>query len=146
MLNIPNKALKYILFQRTDFSIYTTLRWPLRIVMNRRIPIYNGAVKLEAVLLPGRTKRLFSEDMEREYGIIKDHIAPNARNVLDIGCGVAGIDVMLHKRYRNANFHLLDKSEVNSRVYYGLEKEAAYYNSLGVAKELLKANGASGDN
>ncbi len=141
VLHIPHNALAYILFQRTEFSIYATRRWLLRLVMNRRIPIYNAAVRLEAFLFPSRTKRLFSADMEREYDIIKEHLPSNLHNILDIGCGVAGIDIMIHAHNKNANFHLLDKTEVNSKVYYGLEKEAAYYNSLGIAKEMLVANG-----
>jgi SAM-dependent methyltransferase len=145
MIKIPNKALKYILFQRTDFSIYTTLRWPLRIVMNKRIPIYNLAIKLEALLLPGRTKRLFSLDMEKEYQLMKSALPEKLETILDIGCGVAGIDIMFHKHYEsrgiNPHFYLLDKTEVNSKVYYGLEKTAAYYNSLDVAKKLLVVNG-----
>ncbi|OHA17029.1 MAG: hypothetical protein A3C79_01970 [Candidatus Taylorbacteria bacterium RIFCSPHIGHO2_02_FULL_45_28] len=145
MLTIPRAALKYILFQRTDFSIYTRLRWSLRIVMNKRIPIYNLAVKLEALFLPRRTRKLFSLDMGREYSLVKKYLPANPSNILDIGCGVAGIDVMFHKHYIALNsdphFYLLDKSIINSKVYYGIEKEAAYYNSLDIAKRLLMANG-----
>lgn len=145
MLNIPNRALKYILFQRTEFSIYARKRWLLRIVMNKKIPIYNIAVQIEALLFPRRTKKLFSLDMEREYSIIKDYIPGYPRNILDIGCGVAGIDIMLHRHYSSIgkfpDFFLLDKSEVNPKVYYGLEKEAAYYNSLDIAKDILEVNG-----
>ncbi len=149
MLTIPDKALKYILFQRTEFSIYQTYSWLLRIVMNRRFPIYNFAIKLEALLFPIRTKRLFSIDMEREYAIIKKYLPESPKKILDIGCGVAGIDIMLNKHYsdknQTPNFYLLDKTEVNSKVYYGLEKKAAYYNSLDIAKELLLANGVRKD-
>ena len=145
MLTIPRAALKYILFQRTDFSIYTRLRWSLRIVMNKRIPIYNLAVKLEALFLPRRTRKLFSLDMGREYSLVKKYLPANPSNILDIGWGVAGIDVMFHKHYIALNsdphFYLLDKSIINSKVYYGIEKEAAYYNSLDIAKRLLMANG-----
>jgi SAM-dependent methyltransferase len=148
-MNIPNEALKYILFQRTEFSIYTTYRSLLRLVMNRRIPIYNLSVNVEAFLFKNRTKKLFSADMEREYSIIKDHLpggVDQSKNILDIGCGVAGIDILLARHYKNAKFYLLDKSHINSRVYYGIEKEAAYYNSLGIAKKMLVANGVAENN
>ncbi len=145
MLNISNRALKYILFQRTEFSIYQSYPALLRMVMNKKFHIYNLAIKIESMLLPTRTKRLFSLDMEREYSIIKNYLIKGPRNILDIGCGVAGIDIMLNRHYvaenQKPNFYLLDKSEVNSKVYYGIEKHAAYYNSLGIAKELLEANG-----
>ncbi len=147
MLIIPNNALKYILFQRTEFSVYTSHPWLLRIVMNRRLPIYNHAVNLEATLFKKRTKRFFSADMEREYDLIKNHLPDNPQNILDIGCGVAGIDIMLYRHYSqsgigsNPYLHLFDKTEINKKVYYGLEKEAAYYNSLGIAREILIVNG-----
>ena len=147
ILIIPNKALKYILFQRTEFSIYAHNRWILRFVMNKHFPIYNSAVKFEAIFFKDRTKRLFSLDMEKEFYIIKDFLPENPKNILDIGCGVAGIDIMLFKRYsrenKSPNFHLLDRTEINQKVYYGLEKTAAYYNSLVTAKDLLMANGVS---
>ncbi len=149
MLNISNKALKYILFQRTEFSIYQSYPKLLRLVMNKKFHIYNLAIKIESLLFKSRTKRLFSLDMEREYSIIKDHLIQKAGKVLDIGCGVAGIDIMLNKHYlsngQHPSFYLLDKSEVNSKVYYGIEKEAAYYNSLNIAKELLIDNGVESD-
>ena len=145
MLNIPNKALKYILFQRTEFSIYQSNPLLLRVVMNKHLPIYNQAVEFEAFLFPGRTKRLFSADMEREYDNLKKYLPERPENILDIGCGVAGIDILLYKHYSqkdcNPSFYLLDKTEINSKVYYGLEKEAAYYSSLDVAKQLLIENG-----
>lgn len=145
MLIIPNKALSYILFQRTEFSIYQSYPKLLRIVMNRRLPIYNMAIKLEALLLSDRTKRLFSLDMQKEIDIIRQYLPSEPKKILDIGCGVAGIDIMLNKHYLeksiNPKFYLLDKTQVNSKVYYGFEKQAAYYNSLDIAKELLIFNG-----
>jgi SAM-dependent methyltransferase len=142
---IPSDALKYILFQRTEFSIYTLRSWILRLVMNKYIPIYNFSVAIEAFLFRSRTKRLFSADMNREYSHIRDYLPSNLENILDIGCGVAGIDVLLYKHYQTRNifpdFYLLDKSEINTKVYYGLEKIAAYYSSLKVAEKLLVTNG-----
>lgn len=146
MLTIPNHTLKYILFQRTEFSIYQSYPKLLRVVMNKKFPIYNLAINLEALIFPNRTKKFFSIDMEREIGSLKKYLPNNPKKILDIGCGVAGIDIMLNRHYdNNPVFYLLDKSEVNSKVYYGLEKKAAYYNSLKLAKELLVLNGISAD-
>lgn len=149
MLTIPNRALSYILFQRTEFSIYQSYPKLLRLVMNKRIPIYNMAIKLEALLLPGRTKRLFSLDMEKEIDTIGQYLPSGPKNILDIGCGVAGIDIMLNKHYTSKgihpSFYLLDKTQVNPKVYYGFERQAAYYNSLEIAKELLVSNGVEKD-
>ena len=145
MLAIPDSAVLYILFQRTAYLIYYNTSWINKIVI--RIPFlsYNRMVRLEARLFHSRIKRLFSEDMAREYAIIKASLPSASRAILDIGCGVAGIDIMLHKHYEAAGrfpeLYLLDKSELNDRVYYGIEKTAAYYNSLDIAIALLAANG-----
>ena len=66
-----------------------------------------------------------------------------AGDILDIGCGVAGIDVFLNEHYKNnsPDFYLLDKTEIEKKVFYGLKDKAAFYNSLPVAKKLLIENG-----
>jgi SAM-dependent methyltransferase len=40
-------------------------------------------------------------------------------------------------------FYLLDKTEIERSVYYGLRSRGAFYNSLDVAKEMLVSNGVS---
>ena len=149
-IKVPNNAVKYILFQRTELSIYRSKEWLLRFVMNKYLPIYNFAVNLEALLLSNRAKKLFSADMEVEYFNLKEYLPERPENILDIGCGVAGIDVMLTRHYgkegKKVNFYLLDKTELNKKVFYGLEKTAAYYNSLDIARDFLIANGVSNEN
>ncbi len=45
-----------------------------------------------------------------------------------------------HYRGELPDFYLLDKTEVSDRVYYQFKEEAAYYNSLEVARNLLIEN------
>ncbi len=143
---IPNKAIKYILFQRTEYLL--SMKSP---ILNRfviRVPsrMYNLAVMLEALLTKPRVRRLFEEDMEREYKILQPHLPDHSHAILDIGCGVAGIDVLLYQHYQKKNqspdIYLLDKTEMPKMVYYGLEQNGCYYNSLALAKEMLVVNGA----
>ena len=141
---IPNKAVKYILFQRSEDLL--SMKSPL---LNRfviRVPsrMYNLAVTLEAMCTRPRAKQIFQRDMEREYGILKPHLPEHARAILDIGCGGAGIDVLLYKHYLEKNqtidICLLDKTEMPKRVYYGLEQKGSYYNSLSIARDMLILN------
>ncbi len=146
-LLIPNPAVRYILFQRTDYLAGAKSR--LRARSERYLPrsIYNGQILLEAALRRNAVKKLYRQDMFREYEIIKPFLPDRCEHVLDIGCGVAGIDAVLNFHYANANmrFSLLDKTAVSRKVFYGFETTGAFYNSLDVARELLLHNGITSD-
>jgi SAM-dependent methyltransferase len=75
---------------------------------------------------------------------MKPHLPLDVNAILDIGCGVAGIDILLHRHYGEAShihYYLLDRTEVSDRVFYGYKPEAAFCNSLQVAEALLASNG-----
>jgi glycosyltransferase involved in cell wall biosynthesis/SAM-dependent methyltransferase len=144
ILTIPDAAVKYILFQRTAYLIYQNTPWLNKIIIHIPFLTYNHMVLFEAWLFRKRIKRLFSEDIAREYAAIKNFLPEHTHAVLDIGCGVAGIDVMLYRHYKTQNrtidLYLLDETELNQKVYYGFEKKASFYNSLSIAKLLLASN------
>ncbi len=148
-MNIPDNAVKYILFQRTEYLIYQNNRWLNSIIIRIPFLTYNRMVLLESWLFTSRIKRLFKGDMEREYESVKSNLPENPSAILDVGCGVAGIDILLARHYQEqgkpVDFYLLDKTEINDKVYYGLEKTASYYNSLNIARDFLMANGVQGE-
>lgn len=141
---IPNKATKYILFQRTAYLKIPKTRL-YRIFKKMNIlpnSFYNKVVCFEALFFAESIKKMYLDDMEQEYNTIKDYLPINCNNILDIGCGIAGIDLFLKNHYKNSvEFSLLDKNEVNETVYYDLNKKAAFYNSLDLAKDFLSKNG-----
>lgn len=67
-------------------------------------------------------------------------------NILDVGCGMAGIDLFLYYHYRKLkpNLFLLDK-EGTSEIFYGFKREAAFYNSFKLVTEFLQINGVPRD-
>jgi SAM-dependent methyltransferase len=146
-LRVPNAALKYILLQRTAY-----LRLPVARIdtllqrMFRRpltTPLYNLATAVESRWGRARTRELYARDMEREYQSIRWVLPQSCAQVLDIGCGVAGIDVLIQHHYagRAPDFYLLDKSKVEESVFYSYQPRGAFYNSLEVARALLTQNG-----
>ena len=86
---------------------------------------------------------MYLSDMEREYRSMKEFLPDNCSRILDIGCGIAGIDIFLNEHYsnRSVDFYLLDKNEIEERVYYMYEEKGAFYNSLDLAKSTLVING-----
>ena len=149
-LSIPDAAVRYILFQRTGYSV-TPITLLYRHVLNHLpfpLPVYNLIVPVEAKLRSSSIKGLYARDMAREYTSIAPFLPTRCSAILDVGCGVAGIDVFLHRHYvrrghpePDPDFYLLDKSRTEASVYYMFERRAAFYNSLAVARSLLVANG-----
>ncbi len=144
-LVIPDQAIKYILFQRTAY-----LRFPVAPVyrffnqlLSFPTPLYNMVVEIESRIGKERVKALYTSDMKNEYASLRNFLPQRCSNVLDIGCGVAGIDVFIQRHYaqQQVKFYLLDRSQVTSNIFYLYQPHAAFYNSLNVAKALLVANG-----
>lgn len=135
---VPDLAIKYILLQRTDLQRYHGIANKLR------VPYYPYIYSIEAFLRRKRIKQGFVQQILEDYEIIKPYLHKNVSRILDIGCGVAGIDVFLYENYgcsSELEFFLLDRTEISNKVYYMFEREAAFYNSLEAAKLMLLSNG-----
>lgn len=65
-----------------------------------------------------------------------------ALSALDVGCGVAGIDVLLDRTFESEmrSICLLDRDEVSDVHYAGFRNRAAAYSSLSEARRLLVSN------
>jgi hypothetical protein len=92
----------------------------------------------------GRVVEDYGEVIAAEWAEIAPYLPAEVEAVLDIGCGVAGIDVHLHRRYPDATIYLLDRTERAARIPYGYG-DPSFYNSLAAAGELLEENGVPGD-
>lgn len=85
----------------------------------------------------------YSQLVDYDFALIYPHLPQGAKRILDVGSGLAAIDVRLHRLYPHAHFYLLDRTGLN--VEYGTKTEQAFYNSQEVALELLKTNGVPPD-
>lgn len=88
--------------------------------------------------------RLYDGSLREDLDEIAPYLPRSLGSVLDIGCGVAGIDALLAQRYPKAKFHLLDKSAIEKPMY-GYQSRGEIYNSLAAAKELMLANEVSAE-
>ncbi|MBD3238593.1 MAG: hypothetical protein GF332_03070 [Candidatus Moranbacteria bacterium] len=82
--------------------------------------------------------------MQEEYEQIKAFLPKNNQAILEIGCGMAGIDLMLFHHYKRQGkllkIYLLDKTRLDRKIYYNYKPKTAFYNSLRLAKKFLIAN------
>lgn len=86
--------------------------------------------------------KCYEGDIGRTYESIRDYIPNDCSRVLDIGCGLGGIDLMVYNHYNgNVEINLLDYSKVDDKIHYGYQNTGSIYNSLELSKEFLVING-----
>ena len=82
-----------------------------------------------------------NEEFLSEFNTIKHYLPNNPKNILDIGCGLAVIDIFLNDYYlKKSNFTLIDKNYVDKKVSYGFDNNSESYNKLEITKEFLIFN------
>jgi SAM-dependent methyltransferase len=159
MLRIPHRARPLLLLQRTQYLRFPRLAWsgPLMRWGNRLArrpegdlfgsPFFKPAVRIESLLRARAIDAAYTADMQRETATLLPFLPEPCANVLDIGCGIAGIDVLLYRHLgdRLRTLHLLDKSAVARNIFYGFGAAGAFYNSLPLARRVLVANGVPAD-
>lgn len=133
-MNIPNATVPYILYQRTNY-----LRIPA-IPLLGRLPI-EWMVRIESVLRRKEVKDAFIADIQSEIDSVRAYLPAHVENLLDIGFGIGGIDVLLYDAVKPKKMFLIDKNKTDPVIWYGFEKQGAAYNSLRYADQLLHDNG-----
>jgi SAM-dependent methyltransferase len=94
--------------------------------------------------LRGDLKALYAADVARDFTMLRPHLPKQATAVLDIGCGMAGIDLLLWRYYGNPTVHLLDGTGFTDvRILFHPKMDP--YNSMPIARRLLEGNGVPGD-
>lgn len=141
---VPDEAVPFILYQRTAYLTQVRSLWYR---LGKKIAprfFYRQLILRESRQRKEEIKSLFYQDMMSEYKQIREFLPDDCQSILDIGCGVGGIDVLLFRHYENKSqlkLHLLDKTQTSDRVYYGFQNKGAYYNSLELTREFLAKNG-----
>lgn len=144
-LVIPDEAVKYILFQRTKFLKFN--RTFVYRVLDQLFPkFHNWAVGMEARFGKERVKSLYAQEMKNEFLTLVDALPKQCSALLDIGCGIAGVDAFLYRHFSqqegdSTHVYLLDKTEIEDKVYYQFNDKTAFYNSLDLAQATLTESG-----
>lgn len=84
-------------------------------------------------------KEAYSAEIAAEFAELEPYLPLAAVAVLDVGSGMAGIDVLFWRKYRARLFLLDGTGETDVRA--GFQPEMRPYNSMPVARRLLEENG-----
>jgi SAM-dependent methyltransferase len=140
-LRLPRGAERYVVLQRASYSSRLPARW--RGGRFERDYRRYAAPTVERFRRPAIARR-YTEELTAEYAELGPFLPATADAILDIGCGIGGIDVALSRHYeamgQRPRVSLLDREGV-SDVFYGFREDAAHYNSLDLARAFLALNG-----
>lgn len=78
---------------------------------------------------------------QRDYEQVKRVITPGD-SILDIGCGLAGADLIIKRNVPNVDIVLFDLDRVDAAVKYGYSREPSAYNTRQAVEEFYQLNGA----
>ena len=87
------------------------------------------------------------ELFQKEYKVLKKYLPNNISNILDIGCGLGIINILLQKHYNtNIKYFLIDKNRVDLKIKYGFDENYESYNDLQETKTILSNNDIKKEN
>lgn len=83
----------------------------------------------------------YGDDVKADFFRIEPWLPDRVESIVDIGCGMAGIDVFLKERYPDAKLYLLDGDGDEKNFRGGFDDEMQPFNSKSATEEFLTSNG-----
>ena len=84
----------------------------------------------------------YFEDMHQEFLSINSVIEPYNKNLLSIGGGLGGLELVINKKFNVKSFTFIERNYVSKKVKYGWDnKNNEAYNDLTVQRNFLTKNG-----
>jgi len=83
----------------------------------------------------------YAKSLREDYQMIRSFLPEHCESILDIGCGMAGIDTFFYTHYqKQIHLHLMDGTgDTDEKI--GFHDEMEPYNNLAITKKLLMMNG-----
>ena len=138
MLNLNNKSKKLLLLQRNEL-LTEKQKWKRkkfgRFLFTNFFINFNQAkdISLDA-------ENLFKSEIDT----FKDFLPRTCNNIMDIGCGLGIINILLNNFYNDkTSFYLLDKNRIDKKIKYGFSSNYESYNDLNETKRILLENNIS---
>ena len=141
MLNLNKKSKKLLLLQRNEL-LTEKQKWRRkrygRFLFTNLFINFNQAndITLDA-------ENLFKNEIDT----FKDFLPKTCKNIMDIGCGLGIINILLNKFYKDTtSFYLLDKNRIDKKIKYGFSPNYESYNDLNETKRILLENNINENN
>ena len=115
VLHIPDACVPFIRMQRSRY-------------IERKVPD------------PEEVKRRYAAHVAEDFAGMAPHLPEKVGTILEIGCGVAAIQVFFKERYPEARLELLDGDSVSNAGGAGYSTKPDVYNSRAHTEMLLAAN------
>lgn len=97
-------------------------------------------LKLQRSNYKKHPKKEYSADMEIEFNSMLPFLPEKINSIIDIGCGLGGIDVLLSHYYDFPRMYLIDKDKVDKKVTYGFTEIESYYNNFELLRKIMTMN------
>ena len=141
-MNLPDESTPFIVAQRTHYLSGNPAFMALTLLGGVGV-FYKASIALKARLFSRRIQEEYAKELEEEFSALSPYLPQTASAVIDIGCGIAGIDVLIAARYPQASLFLLDRTKTDQKIYYGMNERGAFYNSLDISRKVLEMNGVA---
>ena len=96
-------------------------------------------IRMHRTNLEGNIPARYAEAVAEDFAGMVPYLPPAIDAMLDIGCGMAGIDVLFWREYCPRLFLLDGNGMTEART--GFHERMDYYNSLPITRRLLEMNG-----
>ena len=137
MFYLDKKEARLIILQRIELSNIFLRR--IRKLLGRYL-FTNFISKF--LLNPKTLGKLYFNDMKNEYECIKNYIDPENKNILSIGGGLGGLEIILNNNFDVKNFSFIERNFVSKKVRYGWDSNNnEAYNDLNLLNNFLVKNG-----
>ena len=137
---LDKKIARLIILQRIELA--TPFLKKIRKLLGRNI-FSNYITKF--FLDVNTIKKNYLSLMQSELGLLENYLNFNNKEILSIGGGVGGLELLIGKKY-NCSFSFIEKNYISKKVVYGWDSiNNEGYNDLNLLKSFLLENDMNKD-
>ena len=136
MFYLDKKETRLVILQRIE--LLSNFLKKIRKLFGRRL-FTNFISKF--FLNPISISRAYFDDMNSEYKSIKNYINPQNKEILSIGGGLGGLELILNKKFNVKSFTFIERNFISPKIKYGWDSNNNEgYNDLDLLKNFLIKN------